>query len=324
MAQAGVDRMTRSIKAGARKTKEFMLPYYGYLIAETIVRFVPQGFAYWLGARLVDIMFVVRPQLFDGLRSNLRHVLPQVSRKRLNYIARHNVYNLARGWIDLMGLRWKGSQYRQRMRSQDEAILTSAMARGKGVVIVSMHLGALESSFAFWRKPDMELAVLAEQLRPDKLFRRVLAAREMAGIGIIPLDVDTMRHSEPEVARRAGASAMREVIRTLRAGGAIGMAIDRDLLGTGRPVPFFGQPASIPVQVVETAIRTGAAIVPIAITRTVQGVLARSYPEITYDQSAELDQEVLRVAEEVVKVFEPIILDHPDQWTVLDPIWKKS
>jgi KDO2-lipid IV(A) lauroyltransferase len=315
--------LTSEIASGARKTKEFMWPYYGYLVAETVVRFTPQRFSYWLGARLVDLLFVLRPRLFDGLRSNLRHVLPGVSHKQLNSIARHNVHNLSRGWIDLMGLRWKGSQYRQRMRGQDEAILAAAMARGKGVVIVSMHLGALESSFAFWRKPDMRLAVLAEELRPAKLFRRVLAARETSGVEIIPLDVQTMRHSEPEIARRAGASAMRDVIRMLHAGGAVGMAIDRDLSGTGRPVAFFGQPASIPVQVVETAIRTGAAIVPVAITRTVQGVLARTYPEIAYDGSAELDREVIRVAEEVLKVFEPIILDHPDQWTVLDPIWKQ-
>jgi KDO2-lipid IV(A) lauroyltransferase len=81
----------------------------------------------------------------------------------------------------------------------------------------------------------------------------------------------------------------------------------------------------IPLGLVEVAIRTGAAIVPIVLLRG-EGdeVVGQCYPEIVYDTEAERGPEVRRVASEALRVFEQVIREHPDQWHVLDALWPAS
>jgi phosphatidylinositol dimannoside acyltransferase len=114
---------------------------------------------------------------------------------------------------------------------------------------------------------------------------------------------------------------MREVFRHLRSGGGIALAIDRDLSGTGTRIPFFGKPAPIPLGVVEVAMRSGAAVVPVALLRTSWGVEGMVFPERSYDADAPREVEAERIAREILALFEPVIRRNPDQWHVLDPVW---
>ncbi|MFN2582275.1 MAG: phosphatidylinositol mannoside acyltransferase, partial [Candidatus Dormibacteria bacterium] len=116
----------------------------------------------------------------------------------------------------------------------------------------------------------------------------------------------------------------REVLRCLKGGVDVAMAIDRDLIGNGEQVPFFGACAPIPVGVVEIAVRAGAPIVPVILYRNDRRVRARIYPEVRYSSDAPREQEVRRVTAEVLALFERVIREHPDQWHVLDRIWPAS
>ena len=61
-------------------------------------------------------------------------------------------------------------------------------------------------------------------------------------------------------------------------------------------MPFFGVPAAIPLGVVEVAMRSGAAIVPIVLPRTSWGAEGRVFPEVPYDPEAPREAEAARVA----------------------------
>jgi KDO2-lipid IV(A) lauroyltransferase len=201
---------------------------------------------------------------------------------------------------------------------------TDALARGRGVVVVSMHFGAWEAGLAAWNGGGGRLALLAEQLRPQKLFEAIAGARGALGVKVIPIDVEAMLQGDARTARRIGAAAMREVFRHLRSGGGIAVAIDRDLTGTGTEIPFFGQPAPIPLGVVEVAIRSGAAIVPVVLRRTGWGVEGLVFAEKLYDPDAPREQEAARIAREILVTFEEVIRADPDQWHVLDPVWSRA
>jgi KDO2-lipid IV(A) lauroyltransferase len=165
-----------------------------------------------------------------------------------------------------------------------------AAARGRGVVIASLHYGSWEVGLAGWNAMGGKMALLAEVLQPPQLFERIVGGRGNQRVQVIPIDVAAMRSGDPQVARRIGAASMREVFRVLRSGRAVAVALDRDLIGNGEPMPFFGKPAPIPIGAVDIAIRAGAAIVPVILYRAERRVDAVAHPEIEYSADAPRDE----------------------------------
>jgi KDO2-lipid IV(A) lauroyltransferase len=298
-----------------------MLPYYAYRGAEALVNALPQRVSYWLGDRAADALLATVPGRFDGLRDNLRHVIPTISERSMKHLIRRNVRNLTHCWVDVMEMSSRRTNLPSRIDMKDLYHFEDAIARGNGVVVASMHFGSWEVGLAGWNKMGGKMALLAEVLRPKQLFDRVVGARSAQGVHIIPIDTQAMREGDPHVARRLGAASMREVFKVLRSGGVVAMALDRDLIGNGEPLEFFGQPAPIPIGSVEIAIRAGAAIVPILLFRDRYRVKAVVHPEIRYATDAPRDAEVRKTAQMLLRIFEEAIREHPEQWHVLDPIW---
>jgi KDO2-lipid IV(A) lauroyltransferase len=319
LVQAG--DMVAKAHAEVGEARDPMLPYYAYRGAEALVNALPQRVAYWLGDRAADAMLATVPGRFDGLRDNLRHVVPTVSERSFRHLIRRNVRNLTHGWVDVMEMSSRRTNLPSRIDMTDLFNMEDAIARGNGVVVASMHFGSWEVGLAGWNKMGGKMALLAEVLRPKQLFDRVVGARSAQGVHIIPIDTQAMREGDPQVARRLGAASMREVFKVLRSGGVVAMALDRDLIGNGEPLEFFGQPAPIPIGSVEIAIRAGAAIVPILLFRDRYRVRAMVYPEIRYSTDAPRDAEVRKTAQMLLRIFEEAIREHPEQWHVLDPIW---
>jgi lauroyl/myristoyl acyltransferase len=301
-----------------------MLPYYGYRLASGLVRVLPRRASMALADRVADVLLATVPSKFDPLRDNLRHVLPDVEDRQMRRVVRRNLRHLTRGWVDVMAIPHDRSGTTRRLREVDIENYTDALARGRGVVVVSMHFGAWEAGLAAWNGGGSRLALLAEQLRPQKLFEAIAGARGALGVKVIPIDVEAMLQGDARTARRIGAAATREVFRHLRSGGGIAVAIDRDLTGTGTEIPFFGQPAPIPLGVIEVAIRSGAAIVPVVLRRTGWGVEGVVFAEKLYDPDAPREQEAARIAAEILATFEEMIRANPDQWHVLDPVWSRA
>lgn len=301
-----------------------MLPYYAYRAAESLVRVLPLRASYWLGDRAADTLLLTVPRKLDPLRDNLRHVIPDADAAQLRRVVRRNLRNLTHSWVDVMAMSSRRTDTFGRIDIEHLENFTDPLAAGRGVVVVSMHFGSWEVGIAGWNAQGGQMALLAEVLRPRQLFERIIGARGTQGVQVIPIDVAAMRSAEPQTARRIGAGAMREVFRVLRSGGVIAIALDRDLIGNGEPIPFFGSPAPIPIGAVEIAVRAGAAVVPVILYRNDRRVRAVPHPEVGYDPAAPREPEVRRITREVLALFESAIREHPDQWHVLDRIWTET
>ena len=297
------------------------LQYRSFVAAEALVGVMSPHLARTVAAGIGATAAELAPGRFAGLRANLRHVLPDATEAELDRVVRANAANLARAWVEVMAMPAHGDRLTAAVTPVNVENMTGPQARGRGAVVVSPHLGSWEVGLAAWNHRFGSMSVLAEMLRPVEFFDRVVANRERLGIHVIPIDTAAMRDADPAVRRRLGAAGLRDVVRTLRANGLVAMAMDRDLVGDGAVLDFFGAPARIPVGVVDVAIRNGAAIVPVVLVRAGDRVIAPCYPEIAYDPAAPREAEVRRVASEVLRIFESVIREHPDQWHVLDPIW---
>jgi lauroyl/myristoyl acyltransferase len=299
-----------------------MLPYYAYRVAEALVRVLPRRAARGLAVGCVEVFRLAHPGAVRGLRSNLAHVLPEASPATLRRVVRRNLRDLARTWVDVIAMRFEGDHISEGLVVQDMDRYIEAYERGRGVAVISLHLGSWERGLAAGNSLGYPMALLAEYLRPAQLFERVVGSRVAQGVRVVPLDVEAIRSGDSATARRLGAAAMRDVLRILKGGGAIALAMDRDLIGNGEPFTFFGAEARIPVGVIDVAMRAGSAILPIALPRVPAGNGVTVFPEIAYDPAAPRGQEIRRVVREILAVFEAVIREYPEQWHVLDPVWE--
>jgi lauroyl/myristoyl acyltransferase len=307
------------------RTTRAPLQLRAFRAAEAVVGALPRPIADGLAIAAADLVRIVRPRTLDGLRANLRHVLPEASEREISRIARRNLRNLARSWVDVLELPTRDDLGPQDLHIRYLERYHVASERGRGCVIVSLHLGAWEQGIAAWTTMGHGMGLLAEALRPPELFEHLAETRRRRGVGVIPIDAAAMREGDPATARRLGAHAMREVMRVLRRGDDLAIAMDRDITGTGEPMRFFDADAPIPLGVVDVAIRAGAGIIPVLLPRRPGGgLLAIVCPEVTYDVDAPRDAEVRRVTAEILRLFELIIRLCPDQWNVLTPIWPEA
>lgn len=296
------------------------MKYWAYRGAEVLANSIPQVVAYAVAVAAVHVLLVLTPGRFTGLRANLSNVMGEVPSRRLRAVVRANARNLGRSWIDVLRMS-RPSRCARRLNIDGIDILTGALRRGRGVVMVSSHLGPWDAGLVAFNADAGRVAVLAETLRPKRLFDHLRKGRASLGVTVIPIDVAAMREADSDVARRIGAGALRQVLSELRGNGTVAVAIDRDLTGTGVPVEFFGRQTPVPIGVVDLAMRCNAALIPVWSVRHHGRLCLHALPEVSYDLSAPRDPEVRRVARTLLGAFEPVITEYADQWHVLDPIW---
>lgn len=316
-----------SVSSTARRQHDPLLPYVGLRAAELVLRTVDRRTAYRLAAPLAAALTLCWPSHWRGLRANLRVVRPDLDRKALRLLLRANVRNFLKAWIDVLQMAHRPLEdWRELLELQDNHYLQEARDHGRGVIIASLHLGSWEAAIASLRDQfafsEGGLALLAEQVRPLRCFDWLVRARRKVGCQVIPLNVDAVKAGDLEAVRHSGAAAVRQIFRLLSKQGVVVIAVDRDLLGTGEALPFFGHQASIPLGAVEIAARTGAPILPVSLLRQADDTyLARGFPPIVIEPSREGRDEVRRAARRLLQVLEPELRAHPDQWHVLNPLF---
>lgn len=129
----------------------------------------------------------------------------------------------------------------------DPAILTlfyNAIAQGKGVIILSPHMGAWESMLGYLPE-KMVATMMYRPLRIPELEHTVRSARERAGAKLVP----------------ASASGIRAMYKALKKNEVVVMLPDQVPTASGGVMaPFFGVPALTMTLAAKFARKTGAVV----------------------------------------------------------------
>ena len=185
---------------------------------------------------------------------------------------------------------------------------TAAHARGKGVLLVTPHLGNWEFGGAFLTQHGYELLVLTQPEPNQKLTELRQVSRARRGVETLVVGQD--------------AFAFIEIIKRLQAGATVALLVDRPPAPTAVNVKLFGHPFPASIAAAELARVSGCAIVPVYIVRQPNGHLAQILPEIAYDR-ADIGNRTARIqlTQEILSAFEPAIRQHLSQWFNFVPIW---
>lgn len=203
--------------------------------------------------------------------------------------------------------------------------LDGALAGERGVVVLLAHHGSWDVAARWAETHGYHLAVVAEVVRPRRLFERFVALREAMGLEVVPLRRGWARATPAEGATgdagvRAPApagSVFGRLEEVLAANHLVGLLSDRDLSGSAPVAPLFGEPAGVPRGPAALAARSGAPIVPITLLqRPGRRWHLQVLPAVDVT-GLDVDAASARVA----AAIEDIIRLAPAQWHCFSPVW---
>jgi phosphatidylinositol dimannoside acyltransferase len=283
------------------------MSFRGFIALQWVMERLPRGLAYALAIVVARVAYRFARKARRRLEFNLQRALPEKSPQEIHALAWRNFRNHSKAYADLMQLpRARVEELRPLLHVEGMTNLDAALARRKGVLAISAHMGSWEIAAAIWSATIAPVSLFAEELEPPELFDWYRNTRQRLGISVLPLT-------------RAGLS---QVVQALAANEMIVTAVDRDLQGTGLELEFFGHPATIPTGPATLAVRRGAAVLPVAVLRNPDDTYeAIGYPMLVADPAADPKVETRRLTELLVRHMERIIREHPDQWHMPHRIW---
>lgn len=184
--------------------------------------------------------------------------------------------------------------------------IENGWAAGKGTMLVLPHLGGWEWAGSWLTKvPKYDVTAIVEPIENEELREWMLGLRNTIGMDIEPL----------------GPKVGSTIMKRLRQGHIVCLMGDRNIGDGAVDVEFFGERTQLPGGPATLALRTGAAIVPVAVYHRDGKNHAIVEPPVPAERQGRLRADVERITQDIAHVLERQIRRAPDQWIVLQPNW---
>jgi phosphatidylinositol dimannoside acyltransferase len=283
-----------------------------FKIVQSVVERLPRAWAYALAVVAARFAWRFSPLARPRLEYNLAVACPELTPKELRKLSWLNFRNHAKAYADLMLLpRMKVEAMRSLLHVDEKDLdyLEEARALGKGVMVVSCHMGSYEVVSAIWSATLAPVSLFAEELEPRALFEWYRDTRARLGISVLPLHL----------------AGLRKVTQALQEQEMVVTAIDRDITGTGHVMPFFGRPAPIPLGPAALSLRLGTPLLPVCVYRLPDDTYqAEATSPVMAKSTGDPKADEVRVTQELLSRIEAFIRRHPEQWHVPHRIWEGS
>jgi phosphatidylinositol dimannoside acyltransferase len=222
--------------------------------------------------------------------------------------SRRTYTEYGRYWLDGARLpHVSPGEVRARMLMESgEEHLRAAKAEGRGVVLALPHVGSWEWGGAWLALEGMPMTAVVERLEPEPLFEWFVGQRAAMGLTAVPL----------------GEGSSTAMLRALKRGEVVGLVSDRDLMGNGVEVDFFGERTTLPGGAATLALRTGAVLLPAAVySGPGRWHTALVHPPLDTARRGSMREDVGRLTQELATCFEQSVLRRPEQWHLFQPNW---
>ena len=283
-----------------------------YLIAASVLRgatMLPRRLALRFGNGVSRLVWHLLPRLRRYAMINLRLAFPELSESEREQIARGSYRSLGRLLAEI-------SQF-PRLNPQNIGELVvydglehylAALATGRGVIFLTGHIGAWELSVYAHSVHGYPSSFLARRIDNPLIERIAERYRTMYG--------------NRSIDKQHG---VREVIRTLKSGGVVGILADLNALrDEGVFCDFFGTPASTTIGVATLALRTDAVVLPGYLTWDESSGRHTLHfePPVETIRTGDRETDVQTNTARYTRILEGIIRRHPDQWLWIHRRWR--
>lgn len=186
--------------------------------------------------------------------------------------------------------------------------MSEALSLGKGVLLVSLHLGSWEVMGARLVAEGFPITAIARPQNNAKVSELFDSIQIKSGMKVV-----------------SKFNSMRSILRALRANEVVGLLPDQHAGAQGIPLDFFGRRTPMHPVVALVALRTGAAVVPgIAARDAEDRINVTLHPPLALTQTGNLEQDLRDNTATITRLFESYIRQYPDQWLWMHRRWRKS
>ena len=235
---------------------------------------------------------------------------PELSGEQVAEMARRSYEHLGRSAIETALLPGLGQAGVLRLVSEVENwdAVERAKSAGKGIIIVSGHLGNWELAAAYLAARGVPFDVIVRKMGNPLFDRYLNQTREQLGVNVV-----------------YDAQAVRQTPRALRQGRAVGFVADQGVRGLASTfVPFFGRPAKTPRGAGVFALRFGSPVIFVTALRKPDGSYLVGFEEIPVVETGDRERDVDAVVLRFTQVLEKWVRRAPEQYFWQHRRWRRQ
>ena len=222
-------------------------------------------------------------------------------------LARAVFVNLGRNLFELaLYPRLDDAHFLQLVTMEGREILDRELRKGKGVLIITGHIGNWELFPSFIIASGYSGGVVARRAYYEKYERLLLGLRRSKGFRVFYRD-----------------ESPKEILKTLRNNEIIGILADQDVRKLdGVFVNFFGIPAYTPTAPVLIAMKSKASFIPGRIVREGRRHCIRLEEPLTLRSTGDRESDLSYNTQQWSGCIERYIREHPEQWVWMHRRWR--
>ena len=285
------------------------LEYWLVLAVARALGVMPRGLARALAGCLAFAVYWSFGRLRRVGWRNLSLAQPELPKAEKTRILRGVYRHLGWQLVEFCRMaRYTPENTRDWIRAEGMENYLAAQARGKGVLIVTGHLGAWELSSFYHSLMGHPMSMVIRPLDNRRLDAFVNAIRCLHGNRVISKD-----------------DFGRGLLTAMRSGQTVGILMDTNMTPPqGSFVKFFGVEACTATGLAHIARKTGAAVLPgfMLWEPAERKYVLHFGPEIEIPHTADASADILEGTQRCTSAIESWIRRYPDQWLWIHRRWK--
>jgi KDO2-lipid IV(A) lauroyltransferase len=261
---------------------------------------LPRSVVYFVYGGLGRIAYYFAGKSRDKAIENLTIVFgKQKTHKEIKGIAKKMFLNLGKNLATVMRVfpMENLDQLYKQVRIVGKENLDAAYAKGKGVVLLTAHIGAFEILGTFIGL-NYKSIMVGTKLKDPRLDALIVASRSKGGSKYVHRGENTL-----------------QLMRSLKEGRVMIILIDQDTKVKSRFVEFMGVPAATPIGATMIALKTGADIVPVVVQMDAfDNQTITCMPALEVTRSSDAEQDLLDNTLRMNQAIDAFIRKDPSQW----------
>ena len=301
-----IDRKNPGIIAGGESRRAYrhgLARPSSYKIGYSLGKWLPRGALFVLADLLADITHRTNAEPARNLRANLKTAFPRWSEREIEDLSKRIFRNFARNLVDYGRFHTITDEALDRLLPSVEHLhfLEESFAKGRGVILVTGHIGNWELGALFFGRHGYKINVVTIPEGRERIDSIRGAYRMRQDIRTIVVDGSPF--------------SSLEIVSALRRGEIVAMLVDRWGGTDGVPAKFFGADRNFPRGPFVLSRATGAPILPAFIVR--DGNIYRGVVDPPFSMKESEDEPGAR---RVSESLERMVRTYPDQWYNFAPL----